>query len=176
LLKPDIVPAFLCIASFFQLLHQIRGQRIDQRLTNSIAECFSKNLRRHMELQQIIVYGILFAAFAFYFQRWRKNKLIPQYEPKEVEILIKQAITAVLLDVRSKEERSRQSIRGSIHIPLAELSARLTELNSFKGKEIICYCQSGRRSASAAQILYRNGFKSANMKGGITAWNSDSLG
>ncbi len=129
-----------------------------------------------METQQIILFGILLIAAAFYFQRWRRNKLIPQYEPKEVEILIKQSIRAVLLDVRTKEERSRQSIRGSLHIPLAHLSARLAELNSFKEKEIICYCQSGRRSASAAQILYRNGFKSANMKGGIAAWNLDSLG
>ncbi|MFZ1979550.1 MAG: rhodanese-like domain-containing protein, partial [Bacteroidota bacterium] len=110
-----------------------------------------------MESQEIIFYGIIFISAAFYFQRWRKEKMIPQYEPKEVSSLMKQPLPVILLDVRTIEERSRQSIRGSIHIPLAELSMRLAELSSYRDKEIICYCHSGRRSDAAAQILHRNG-------------------
>ena len=129
-----------------------------------------------MESQQIILYGIIFIAAAFYLQRWRKIKLIPQYEPTEVSLLMQQPLTSILLDVRTKEERSHQSIRGSIHIPLAELSARLAELNTHREKEIICYCQSGHRSAAAAQLLRKNGFNASNMKGGIAAWNLISSG
>ena len=73
-----------------------------------------------METQQIILFGILLIAAAFYFQRWRRNKLIPQYEPKEVEILIKQSIRAVLLDVHARkrsEAVSRSAVRSIFRSP-----------------------------------------------------------
>jgi rhodanese-related sulfurtransferase len=44
----------------------------------------------------------------------------------------------------------------------------------YDGKDIIVYCKSGGRSASAANILIANGFNGTvyNMLGGITAWKS----
>lgn len=77
----------------------------------------------------------------------------------------------VLLDVRTKSERSVQHIAGSIHIPLNELAARLQELKNFPGREIVCYCQTGARSARAVALLLKNGLSAANLRGGIAEWN-----
>lgn len=98
-----------------------------------------------------------------------------QYSPREVADLMKQAGTAILLDVRTSAERQRQMIKGSMHIPLHELMRRSGELEKHKNKEVICYCQSGNRSLSAASKLRKSGFTVANMKGGIAEWNSSGL-
>jgi len=81
----------------------------------------------------------------------------------------------ILLDVRNNSERSGQNIKDSVHIPLKELSSRSNELVKFQDKEIVCYCATGSRSLSAASRLKRNGFKTANLKGGMLQWNTAGL-
>jgi rhodanese-related sulfurtransferase len=80
----------------------------------------------------------------------------------------------VLLDVRTDAERRAQAIRGSLHIPLQQLASRLSELEGYRSKEIVCYCRSGNRSLSASLLLRKRGFKAANLKGGLTDWNNTS--
>ncbi|WP_419418467.1 ThiF family adenylyltransferase [Legionella sp. D16C41] len=63
----------------------------------------------------------------------------------------------ILLDVRSEEEHAIQNIGGK-NIPLAQLTQRLNEL-SFNDN-IIIYCQSGKRSMDALNILLTAGFTS----------------
>lgn len=77
----------------------------------------------------------------------------------------------LILDVRTEMERRSQSIKGSLHIPSGQLKGRLKELEKYRNKEIICHCHSGLRSINAASLLQKHGFKSANMRGGIAAWN-----
>ena len=110
-----------------------------------------------------------------YIRRWLLLRGMKQYSPREAAEAMKQAGSKILLDVRTAAERQRNSIKGSIHIPLHELGRRIEELNRHKNKEVICYCQSGNRSVSAAARLKKSGFTVANMKGGITEWNSSGL-
>lgn len=63
---------------------------------------------------------------------------------------------AVVLDVRSKNEYKGGHVRGSVNIPLDQLSSNLSKLK--KDKAIITCCASGMRSASAKSILKSNGF------------------
>jgi len=81
----------------------------------------------------------------------------------------------MLLDVRTFKERKALSIKKSVHIPLAEINSHVDELNKFRNHEIICYCKAGIRSLSAASKLKKNGFDTANLKGGIVQWNSEGL-
>jgi len=75
----------------------------------------------------------------------------------------------VLLDVREPFEYDICKINGSKLIPLGELPARLSELDS--ADEIILQCKSGARSAKALKILQEAGFqKLANLQGGILSW------
>lgn len=75
-----------------------------------------------------------------------------------------------LVDVRTKGERERGFIPGSIHIPLPELRNRLSEIP--KGKEIVTYCQSGQRSYNASRLLRQNGYSVRNLSGGYLTWNT----
>jgi rhodanese-related sulfurtransferase len=70
--------------------------------------------------------------------------------------LVKQG--AIILDVRSKGEFMRGHIKGSINIPVDQLSSHLSELRD-KNKCIICCCASGMRSNTAKRILKSSGYK-----------------
>ena len=69
--------------------------------------------------------------------------------------LVKQG--AVILDVRSKGEYAGGHIKGSINIPVDQLSNNLSKLKD-KNKAIITVCASGMRSGSAKAMLQSNGF------------------
>ncbi len=120
---------------------------------------------------QIILY--LFIALALYLliKKVWMAKTIKHYTPTEASERLRNSRSVMLLDVRTLKERKVQSIKKSVHIPLAEISSRVDELNNFRSHEIICYCKAGIRSLSAASKLKRKGFNSANLKGGIVQWS-----
>ena len=75
-----------------------------------------------------------------------------------------------LIDVRTEEERNIMHI-GGIHIPLTKMKEDYHKINHNK-KEILFYCQSGKRSKQAAQIFQQltEGKKKAySLKGGLEA-------
>jgi rhodanese-related sulfurtransferase len=83
---------------------------------------------------------------------------------------------AVIVDVREDSEWNEQHIPGAIHIPLAQLSERLSELKQYKDSTVITQCKTGGRSAKALDELKSAGFsKVYNMDGGIMAWNKAGL-
>lgn len=74
-----------------------------------------------------------------------------------------------LLDVREPHELEIARIEGAQLIPLGQLAARLSELDS--ADEIVLFCKSGTRSARALELLLSAGFRKVkNLKGGINAW------
>ncbi|UCC20101.1 MAG: rhodanese-like domain-containing protein [Promethearchaeota archaeon] len=78
----------------------------------------------------------------------------------------------VILDVREQWEYDENHLCNAHLIPLAQIDARISELESYKDTEIIVYCASGSRSAQASQNLAdnHNFTKIYNMMGGINAW------
>jgi rhodanese-related sulfurtransferase len=76
-----------------------------------------------------------------------------------------------LLDVREDWELEKAPVPTEIvHIPMGEISDRLSELDP--KKETVVICRSGGRSAQVAQYLERQGFgKVFNLSGGILAWS-----
>jgi phage shock protein E len=120
---------------------------------------------------QILFLGLIGAFLVFYVVRYLRTHSIQRYTPEEVDGKLKGMGHLVLLDVRTKRERDFQHISGSLHIPLPQLRARVGELKRHKDKEIVCYCQSGNRSLSAARMLQQEGFRAASMRGGIVDWN-----
>ena len=65
----------------------------------------------------------------------------------------------LIIDVRSAEEYAKGHINFAINIPLESFKEHLAEIEDWKDKNIIVYCNSGRRSGEAADILIENGFK-----------------
>ena len=79
----------------------------------------------------------------------------------------------LLVDVRTAEELAIASLEGACHLPLDELPMRLTEIDAWKDRTVICMCHHGMRSAHAQQILQRSGFTQVrNLIGGIHAWST----
>jgi molybdopterin/thiamine biosynthesis adenylyltransferase/rhodanese-related sulfurtransferase len=74
-----------------------------------------------------------------------------------------------LLDVREPHELQISHIAGATLIPLGQLAARLSELDS--ADEMVVFCKAGTRSARALELLVSAGFRKVkNLKGGINAW------
>jgi rhodanese-related sulfurtransferase len=76
-----------------------------------------------------------------------------------------------LLDVRESWEIEKAPVpTDTVHIPMGEISDRISELDP--KKETVVICRSGGRSAQVAQYLEREGFKKVfNLSGGILAWS-----
>ena len=128
-----------------------------------------------MTTSQVILYVLLALIGFVYVRRWLLMRGIKQYSPAVVADLMKGSGSTVLLDVRTAGERQRGCIKGSLHVPLHELGRRMDDLGKYRNREVICYCQSGNRSIAAAVRLKKEGFTVANMKGGISEWNSLGL-
>ncbi|MBI1795093.1 MAG: molybdopterin-synthase adenylyltransferase MoeB [Chloroflexi bacterium] len=74
-----------------------------------------------------------------------------------------------LLDVREPHELEISAIPNALNIPLGQLAARLSELDS--AEDMVVFCKAGTRSARALELLVSAGFKRVkNLKGGINAW------
>ncbi len=80
---------------------------------------------------------------------------------------------AILLDVRESIEYKTFHAPAAKLISLGVLDRRLKELP--KEREILVICNSGNRSAQAANLLAREGFKVTNVKGGMVAWQAAGL-
>ncbi len=78
----------------------------------------------------------------------------------------------LLLDVREPDECSKASIAGARAIPLAQLEARVGEIEGWRDRPIVIHCHHGGRSADACRRLTRLGFSRVeNLDGGIDAWS-----
>lgn len=74
---------------------------------------------------------------------------------------------AVIVDVRTRGEYQGGHVKGSINIPLNELTQSLAKLSP--SKTIITCCASGMRSSSAKSLLKSSGFPEVHNGGG---WQS----
>jgi len=94
---------------------------------------------------------------------------IPEITPTELKRKMEAREPFTLLDVREPHEYQICRIPGSRLIPLGEVPRRMSELDS--ADEIVVHCKSGMRSAKAAELLMKAGFRKIhNLKGGILAW------
>ncbi|MGD8457287.1 MAG: molybdopterin-synthase adenylyltransferase MoeB [Anaerolineales bacterium] len=77
-----------------------------------------------------------------------------------------------LIDVREPHELEISRIDAAELIPLGELAAHLSQLDT--AEEIVLMCKAGTRSARALDLMLGAGFrKLKNLKGGINAWADD---
>lgn len=81
-----------------------------------------------------------------------------------------------LLDVRTPQEYSEGHLADAINIDWngGNFDAEIAKLD--KSKPVYIYCLAGSRSASAAAVMRKSGFKQVyEMKGGILKWRAEGL-
>lgn len=74
----------------------------------------------------------------------------------------------LVLDVRTRAEYASGHVPGAVNIPLDELPDHIAELRGTR--RVAAICQSGRRSAQAAEALSGNGMDAVSVAGGTNAW------
>ncbi|GAA5140757.1 rhodanese-like domain-containing protein [Nocardioides marinquilinus] len=75
----------------------------------------------------------------------------------------------VVLDVREQVEFDHGHVEGAVHVPLAELPARLAELPT---AQTLVVCRVGARSARAVAYLVQQGRDAVNLDGGMLEWEA----
>lgn len=73
--------------------------------------------------------------------------------------------SATIIDVRTPGEFMMGNVKGSINIPLDEVSSRIQELKNIEGNVVLC-CASGGRSGQATMFLQQNGLSNVYNGGG----------
>jgi sulfur dioxygenase len=94
---------------------------------------------------------------------------VPEVEP---EWVMQNQPSVTILDVRDADEidESLNGLMNLVHIPLAELRARVDQVP--RDKPVVTLCRSGKRSSLALGILKAAGHEQvANIQGGILHWH-----
>lgn len=85
------------------------------------------------------------------------------------------AAGATFIDIREPGECAKGTIAGAAQIPRGLLEFKLASEPALADRhaELVVYCQSGGRSALAAEVLQRLGYdKVKSLAGGYTQWSA----
>lgn len=81
----------------------------------------------------------------------------------------------LVIDVRSKEEYNAGHLKHAINIAVADTKANIEKISGWKEKPVILYCNSGKKSKEAADILVAEGFKDVTNAQGVKEYTSYEL-
>lgn len=116
-----------------------------------------------MEFLVIILVALIAFGMFRYFRQRNFLKVLTQDQFREGYR------KAQMIDVREPQEFDKGHILGARNIPVTQMKQRLVEIR--KDKPVYLYCQSGSRSARAAQLLHKKGYQDiSQLKGGFKKW------
>ena len=76
-----------------------------------------------------------------------------------------------LLDVREPDETAKGTLEGAVLLPRGLLEKHVHEHVTRRDTPVVVYCETGNRSALAADVLLRMGYTNVrNLAGGIERW------
>ena len=84
----------------------------------------------------------------------------------EVVEAMKDANT-VVIDARDASEYEAGHIKGALNVFVDEAESKLGDLEQYKDKKVIVYCNSGKKSGKLAQLLVDNGFTDVSNADGV---------
>jgi sulfur-carrier protein adenylyltransferase/sulfurtransferase len=100
--------------------------------------------------------------------------VIVQVDPMDAHRAMQES--ALMFDVREHVELAAGTPVGAVHLPLSTVEMKIAEQVLDLTRPILLVCQSGVRSALAAQALKNMGYNNvASVKGGFNAWKSSGL-
>lgn len=75
-----------------------------------------------------------------------------------------------IIDVRETSEYVTGHVPGALHMPLATIPLRISELD--RDETLYVICEAGGRSAQACAYLSAQGFDAVNIGGGTGMWRT----
>jgi rhodanese-related sulfurtransferase len=99
--------------------------------------------------------------------------MMEEITPGELKKRLDSGDDIQIVDVREDNEVAISRLPNSIHIPMAQVLARMNEIDP--NRETVVHCKMGGRSARVIDALQRSGFtgKLMNLKGGIIGWSNE---
>jgi len=89
---------------------------------------------------------------------------------QELKAKMERGESFVLIDVREPDEHQAFNVGGHL-IPLGGFPLAIPDFEDHKNDEVVIYCRSGRRSATAQYMMQLAGFRNVrNLEGGMLAW------
>lgn len=83
---------------------------------------------------------------------------------------------AIFIDVREESEFKSGHLQNARNIPVGKLDERMHEIEKYKDREMVVYCESGMRASRAIAKLKKNGFTGVHaLTGGVVAWEKANL-
>ncbi len=98
---------------------------------------------------------------------------LPRISPTEARRLLDRG--AILIDIREADERAREQIAGSRHLPLSRLDEADLALHE---RPVIFHCKSGARTAGHSPRLAQKSGETCEafiIEGGLDAWRKAGL-
>lgn len=81
----------------------------------------------------------------------------------------------LVIDVRSKEDYDAGHVKYAINISVEDLEANLDKIASYKDKNVVTICNTGKKSQAAAEILVANGFTNVYNAQGVKDFTYTSI-
>lgn len=94
--------------------------------------------------------------------------------PAEAVRLMNQG--AVIVDIRDKAAFDAGHISGAKNVPGAAIADGAKQIEKYKEKPVVVYCDRGVTAAAAVRQLTRLGFKQPlNLRGGLEGWRGENM-
>lgn len=105
---------------------------------------------------------------------FRERDAMEPVTRKELSQRMREGLVTVI-DVRPEDEFAMGHVPGAINVPLAELDARLPELDA--GREVVAYCRGPWcvLSFEAVAALRSKGFKARRLEDGLPEWREAGM-
>lgn len=105
---------------------------------------------------------------------WAKTE-INEVSLDELETMRAKGEDVSVIDVREREDAAQGMIPGAVNIPRGALELNIDQVTSDKNRKIVLYCGGGSRSALAAWMLQKMGFRNVlSLTGGFKGWKDRS--
>ncbi len=118
-----------------------------------------KNLKKLLLCGLLVLATFAFAACSKADENVEKGEIMKGADLQAIEDDKEVKENYLVIDVRSEEEYNAGHVKFAINIAVDELKDRVGEIESWKEKNVVVYCNSGKKSGEAKTILEEAGFK-----------------
>ena len=100
----------------------------------------------------------------------------PEIPPQELVARLAAEAPPLVLDVRTPQEYAAGHVPGALNVPHKALAGRLAEVLGFRDRDVVLYCERGKRSIMASAVLREAGFTSIrHLQGHMVEWRRQRL-